>query len=112
VGNGAEEVVRKALARYFAADEEGAWELFDDALKLSWGIVFGDDWASKMSLRDLIPVDDRRVLALTDFDPSGVRSGVPIEGSLGAIYEVADGRIVATRMFTSGAEARRAAGIE
>jgi len=137
VAVGPEEVVREALTRFFTlGDEEGAWELFGDdlvatppsdfpesaevrgkdelrrALRLSWGTVFGDDWVSRMSLRDVIPVDDRRAVGVTDFDPSGVRSGIQIETSPAAIYEVEEGRIVAVRMFLSGQDALRAAGIE
>ena len=136
VGNGPEEVVREALTRYFAGEQDAAWALFDDeviatpprqfpesgairgkealerALHLSWGMVFGDDWPSKMALREVIRVDDRRAIAVTNFDPSGVRSGVPIETSPAAIYEVEESRIVALQMYLSAEDAQKAAGIE
>lgn len=82
------------------------------ALRFSWGIVFGDDWASNMTLREAIRIDDRRALAVTDFSPSGIRSGITIASSPSAIYEIEEGRVVAIQLFIDEAEARRAAGLE
>ena len=128
--------MRKVLTLYVAGDEEPSWRLVDDdvvmtpppqfpenevvrgkeavkrALRLSWGTVFGDDWATKMTLREVIPIDDRRALAVTDFGPSGARSGITVASAPSAIYEIDGGRVVAIKLFMDDAEAKRAAGLE
>ena len=68
-----------------------------------------DDY--KVSLEDLMPAPDGRVLAMFCEEGSGRGSGVPVHLHPAAVWEVRDGKVVSFKGFTDHAEAFREAGL-
>jgi ketosteroid isomerase-like protein len=68
-----------------------------------------EDWS--IQVERMIDAGDDRVVALTRQTATGKRSGVPVELSLGQVYELEDGRIARVTNYIGHAEAFEAVGL-
>ena len=74
----------------------------------TWTAEF-DDWSIR--LERLIDAGDDQVVGLTVQSATGKGSGVPVELTIGQVYELEDGRVVRVRNYLTHAEALEAAGL-
>ncbi len=66
----------------------------------------------QIDLREVRALGDRQVLAFVHLGSTGRASGIPMEGKTTNVYDLVDGKIRRTRVFSDRAEAFRAVGLE
>jgi ketosteroid isomerase-like protein len=74
----------------------------------SWTEEF-EDWSIRVER--WIDEGDDRVVALTRQSALGKHSGVPVELTIGQVYELEEGRVARVRNYLSHADALEAAGL-